>query len=213
MESETFLVKAFTQDSNVGNPAGVVVDADDLSEDDKKKIAAQLGFSETAFVSKSDSADFKVEFFSPQKQVPLCGHATIATFHILMKLNRMDISSEFQVVTQETLAGVLPVECHADGRIVMAQSEPVFYDQTFDRKSIASLLNISEVDIRDMPIELISTGVPKLIIPVASLEVLFSIQPDLKGMKEFSKKSNVRGFYPYTTETKDTDSDFHARQF
>ncbi len=61
------IVDAFIDGGEGGNPAGVVLDADDLSASQKRAIAAKVGLSETAFVSKSNSADFKLDFFTPQK--------------------------------------------------------------------------------------------------------------------------------------------------
>lgn len=78
------LVKAFTKDKDQGNPAGVILNADKLSETDMLKISSELGFSESAFVSTSNIADFKIRFFTPTTEVAICAHATIATFHVLV---------------------------------------------------------------------------------------------------------------------------------
>ena len=65
MEIEIQIINAFTDGESGGNPAGVVLDADKISVRHKLKIAAKVGLSETAFVSSSKSADFKLEFFTP----------------------------------------------------------------------------------------------------------------------------------------------------
>lgn len=85
MEIKVYKINAFAKTAIGGNPAGVVVNADELSENDMKKIAGIVGLSETAFVMKSDVADFRVRFFTPTEEVDLCGHATIGTFSILLK--------------------------------------------------------------------------------------------------------------------------------
>ena len=77
------VVNAFIDNGVGGNPAGVVLDADGLDRDTKQQIAAQAGLSETAFVSASDTAVFKLEFFTPTRQIAHCGHATVATFSYL----------------------------------------------------------------------------------------------------------------------------------
>ena len=208
------LVKAFTKDKNQGNPAGVVLDADVFSEEEMQSIASQIGFSETSFIQTSDKADFKVRFFSPIHEEILCGHGTIATFHTLIEYGKIKFRESDKVtVTQETKAGVLSIICHKDGLIKMIQNKPEFFDFKPDKTEIAKLLNIDKEDILEHPLEIVSTGKPKLMIPVNSLEILFKIKPDLEGIKEFCKKSDVRGFYPFTFETKEKDSDIHARQF
>ena len=70
---------AFTDSPDGGNPAGVVLDASTLSDERMQEIAAELGYSETAFATKRADGDFDVRYFSPEAEVPFCGHATIAT--------------------------------------------------------------------------------------------------------------------------------------
>jgi len=214
MKKEAILVKAFTKNPKEGNPAGVVFEADDLSKVEKQEIASTLGFSESAFVSHSDKADFKVEFFSPKVQVPMCGHATIATFHALVEHGYLGIKVDSTVSTQETLAGIVSVECRNNGLITMTQQDPQFLGTDYDLETIANLLSIDSSSLSsETPIELVSTGTPKLMIPVKTLEGLFQIKPKLKAISNFCEQSNVRGFYPFTTETQNDEADFHARQF
>ena len=74
---------AFSNTPNKGNPAGVVLDANDLTELEMQDIAQQVGFNETAFVQNSDFADFKLRYFTPGQEMNLCGHATMATLYAL----------------------------------------------------------------------------------------------------------------------------------
>lgn len=209
MKIKVILVKAFTKDESQGNPAGVILDADNLSGGQMLKISAELGFSESAFVQKSVKAEFRIRFFTPTQEVDLCGHATIAAVHTLREERK--ISNDF--ISVETKAGVLPIECRKDGLIEMAQAKPKFGKSDHSKNEIARLLNISESEILDHPIEIVSTGTPKLIIAVNSLDTLFKIKPDLAGIKKYCQDHAVKGFYPFTFETLEEDSDFHARQF
>lgn len=101
MDIKVYTLNAFAKTENGGNPAGVVLSADTLSPADMQKISAKAGFSETAFVKKSEIADFKVDFFTPNNQVDLCGHATIATFYMLANKDLIKAGT----YTQETKAG------------------------------------------------------------------------------------------------------------
>ena len=65
MSIKVYTLNSFAKTEGGGNPAGVVLNADHLSVDDMQKISAKVGFSETAFVKKSNKADFKVEFYTP----------------------------------------------------------------------------------------------------------------------------------------------------
>ncbi|PIY70200.1 PhzF family phenazine biosynthesis protein, partial [Candidatus Roizmanbacteria bacterium CG_4_10_14_0_8_um_filter_36_36] len=83
MKIKVYLLSAFGVSKNGGNPAGVVLNADSLTDNQKKAISKIVNYSETAFISSSDKADFKVTFFTPKDEVDLCGHATIATYSLL----------------------------------------------------------------------------------------------------------------------------------
>jgi PhzF family phenazine biosynthesis protein len=77
--SEVLRYAAFTRDPAGGNPAGVVLCAEALTADQMQRIAADVGFSESAFLAERGDGDHDVRYFSPLAEVPFCGHATIAT--------------------------------------------------------------------------------------------------------------------------------------
>ena len=79
MSTEILRYAAFTDTPEGGNPAGVVLDASGLDDAEMQAIAADVGYSETAFVTAADGTDMTVRYFSPLAEVPFCGHATIAT--------------------------------------------------------------------------------------------------------------------------------------
>jgi PhzF family phenazine biosynthesis protein len=79
MSTEILRYAAFTDTPEGGNPAGVVLDASGLGDAEMQAIAADVGYSETAFVTAADGTDMTVRYFSPLAEVPFCGHATIAT--------------------------------------------------------------------------------------------------------------------------------------
>lgn len=196
------LIKAFTLDAFAksiggGNPAGVVLNADSLSETDMKRIAEVIGFSETAFVMKSDNADFKVRFFTPNDEVDLCGHATIGTFYTMADQGIIPAGK----YKQETKAGILEVEVGADYTVLMEQNLPQFFE-VIDKEEIAESLNISIKDIMaDLPVQIVSTGLKDIIIPVKSFDCLNSINPDFDKVEAVSKKYKVIGYHIFTLET------------
>ncbi len=93
------------------------------------KIAKKVGFSETAFVQRSDKADFRVKFITPTSEVDLCGHATVAAFYLLA--NKQIIRPG--MYRQETRAGILRIEILQDGSVLMDQNLPRFFDK-IDKK-------------------------------------------------------------------------------
>ena len=101
---------AFTDDPAGGNPAGVVLDASELSGARMQEIAAELGYSETAFATKREDGSFDVRYFSPEAEVPFCGHATIATGVALAERDGPGLRSF------HTQAGEVPVDTRRQRR-------------------------------------------------------------------------------------------------
>ncbi len=198
MEIKVYTLNAFAKTKEGGNPAGVVLDADSLSDETMQIIAQKIGFSETAFVQKSEKANFKVRFFTPKGEVDLCGHATIATFYLMAKKNLLESGT----YTQETKAGILNLEVQEDNTIFMNQNLPQFFNE-IDKKEIAESLNISEEIISDdLPVQVVSTGLKDIFIPIKSLKDLHNIKPNFEEVSKISKKYDVIGYHLFTLETK-----------
>lgn len=205
-------VDAFTTIPFGGNPAGVVTDASSITDNEKQKIAREMNLSETAFVSSSEVADFKVQFFTPKFEVDLCGHATIGTFSALYEEKKLDLSKN--VFFQETKAGVLPVELVDvnDKKVfMMTQPSPKFEDFNMDKKSIAKLIGLSEADLIDIPAKKVSTGIWWLVFGVKNLVKLMNAKPDLKAIEEISEKYNIIGITPFCLETLNENYNYHMR--
>jgi PhzF family phenazine biosynthesis protein len=208
MKIKAFTLNSFAKSVDGGNPAAVVLNADALSESHMKEIAGIIGFSETAYVMKSDIADFKVRFFTPFEEIELCGHATIATYYLLLSLGIIKPGR----YTQETKAGILNVAIKKDKSIIMNQSLPIFYE-TISKEEIADSLNITTADIiEDLPIQIVSTGVKDIIVPIKNMNVLRTIKPDFKKITDISKKYNTVGYHIFTLESLN-GSNAHCRNF
>lgn len=204
---KAYVLNSFAKTYEGGNSAGVVLDADALSENEMKRIAAAIGYSETAFIMKSSKADFKVRFFTPMDEVELCGHATVAAFYTLVSKGRIGTG----IYRQETKAGVLRVEVKNDLSIMMEQKTPSFYEP-LDKKEIALSLNITADDICDLPVQIVSTGLRDIIVPVKSLAILNSIKPYFNIVSEISARYNTVGYHAFTFETL-YNSTAHCRNF
>jgi len=100
-EIETYIVDSFTDEPFKGNPAGVCLVEQELSDAKMLSIAKELGLSETAFIKKSQGDDFfSIRYFSPKMEIPLCGHATLAASKVLFQDN---LISEINFVTIQNL--------------------------------------------------------------------------------------------------------------
>ncbi|GMQ57280.1 PhzF family phenazine biosynthesis protein [Vallitalea sediminicola] len=193
MKLETYRLSSFSQTVEGGNPAGVILNADNLDEGSMLEIASKIGYSETAFVSHSKVADYKVRFFTPINEVDLCGHATIATFNLLRDLQILSCGK----YTQETKAGVLNIIIN-DYDVFMEQNRPVFSDiislEEINCCFKASILT----NIENRPIQIVSTGMRDIMLPVKSLTMLNELQPNFDEIIMLSKKYDVSGIHTFT---------------
>lgn len=191
------IVNAFIKTPEGGNPAGVVLDAESLSVDKMQAIAKKAGFSETAFVQPSEQADFKVRFFTPDGEVDLCGHATIATFSELLRQHRIQPGQ----YRQETLAGVLDVTVADNGEIWMNQCLPEFAEEV-SPSEVAGVLNCQPSEfLGTLPNQVVSTGLRDLLVPVRDLKTLLGLKPDFQKVIELSKKYQTVGMHLFSLET------------
>jgi PhzF family phenazine biosynthesis protein len=191
MDITVYCLNSFTHNNSGGNPAGVVLNADNLTSDQMQYIATQVGYSETAFVSADVQCDFNVRFFTPNNEVNFCGHATLATFSLLFEKQII----EAQEYTQQTKAGKLKVKVSQDGLVSMEQTLP-HYLGVVESKEVAELLNIPAAlfTSTSLPCEVISTGLADVMIPMP-LGYLDSIVPNLDKISRFSEKYNAIGIH------------------
>ncbi|MCF6437588.1 PhzF family phenazine biosynthesis protein [Pseudoalteromonas sp. MMG022] len=190
---EAFLVNSFTANGTGGNPAGVVLHADHLSNEEKLQIAQAVGYSETAFVSRDDEADFALSFYTITGEVDFCGHATLAAFSTMYQGG---IITEGKYL-QRTKAGLLMVTVEANGHIVMDQKLPEFRGE-FSHEVISELigLDLTILESTQLPIEVISTGLPDIIVPVP-FGYLDQIQVNENLTSEFCKRHDVIGIHAF----------------
>ncbi len=202
------IVNGFVTGGAGGNPAGVVLDADQLSESDMLSIAEKIGLSETAFVSSSETEGFKLDFFTPNRRIAHCGHATIATFS---NLSELGLVSEGET-SKETIDGPRKILIK-NGAAFMEQLAPKYRqaaDWTKEDVGLADLLKSlglieSDLDLRMAPV-LANTGNSFMIVGVKDQQVLRAIEPDFDLITVISEKLDLIGFYVFSTDTIDTDA-------
>ena len=203
---DVYVAAAFSKDDKGGNKAGVVLGRSELTSVQKAAIAKEMGYSETAFVLDSDKADFKLQYFTPTEEVPLCGHATIAAFSTLKLLNMLDKPD----CTIETEAGILNIHIKDDGLILMEQNRPA-YLEVLDSDIFTGCIERNFIDHR-FPIQIVSTGLNDVMLPVDSVEHLEQLSPDYEMIANMSKEKEVVGVHAFTI-IKESDVTAICRNF
>lgn len=204
-------IRSFVYNQSGGNPAGVVLDLDkSLSDVEMLNIAKEVGFSETAFIANgTNGADFDLRFFTPTDEVPLCGHATIASFWHLAKIGMLTKESYIQ----NTKAGHLAIKVTQreadDFQVVMAQTPPIQVKSklTFDDDFIAAFPN-AKID-ANLPIDIWSTGLEDILLPIETPEALNDLKVNFSALSELSKRYDVVGVHAFALK----DGKVHARNF
>ena len=211
-------VDAFAPRPGMGNPAGVVLDADGLSDAAMQAIARAVGFSETAFVLPSRVASLRLRYFTPGHEVDRCGHATVGSFVALHRYGRLPGAGFPRRLTVETGAGLLPVTVELGGAgeplVIMAQAPAQFESFAGDRAALARGLGIAPDDLRaDLPILYGSTGLWTLVVPVQGLGAMRRMRPLTVDFPSVLTERPGASIHPFCLETIHPDTQLHARHF
>lgn len=193
---EAFTVNAFTYKGRGGNPAGVVLAGRELCDKNKLKIASSLGYSETAFIQPYSDNRHHIRFFTPVAEVGLCGHATIASYSLMLNLGLIS-PGEFQM---ECIAGQLPIQVKDNGLVVMQQALPKF-DEILEPSEVLHTIGLGEAAVGTVgPIQVVSTGLRKILCPIPTKKALEELTPNLEAIKALSRGYGVTGIYCFTLD-------------
>ncbi len=219
-----YIADAFTEEVFGGNPAGVVIlgeGADFPDDETMRKTAAELRYSETAFIRMLSNPDadgaynaFNVRYFTPAAEVDLCGHATIASFHCLRQAGLVTAGT---TVLNKTLAGDLDIVIGEDS-ILMDMAAPEYLGTISEEDALRELYDVLGIKYEDnIPVleeqclanggdgsglkpEIISTGLPDIMLPAASREELNRMAPDFPALTELTKRLEVVSIHAFTLD-------------
>ncbi len=193
-----YIVDAFTDRPFGGNPAGVVLLGNDDFPDEglMLQVAAELRYSETAFVRRLSATEYHMRYFTPAAEVELCGHATVATFALLHRLGMADGRC-----LCHTLAGDLAVE--ADERVMMQMARPRIVETIADTEEIYKALGLnfsivnSQLSILDLPVQVAYAGLNDIMVPLPDVSTLNDLQPDMEAVAAITKVHATTSFHVF----------------
>lgn len=188
-----------------GNPAGVVLDADALSPAEKLRIAQLVGLSETAFVSRSQVAGVKLEFFTPSRQIAHCGHATIATFSLLAQRGLVAGPES----SKETIDGTRRIFLRGDAAY-MEQLAPTYIDESIFPPGVSANRILASLGLTPgqvvAPPCVVGTGNRFVLVHVQSEAQLADLKPEMKDIAAVSEAFGAIGYYVFAR----TEGEFAA---
>jgi PhzF family phenazine biosynthesis protein len=208
MTTDVLRYAAFTQDGRGGNPAGVVLDADDLSAQERQAIAREVGYSETAFVDRADAAGgLRVRYFSPLDEVAFCGHATVAAAVAIAerrgagRLPFDTLAGRIEVDTVESEAGLTATLTSVPTRTRPATTE--------ERDEALPALRWTADDLDPTyPMHVAFAGNDHLVVAVRSRERLAQLDYDFEALAEVMAK---RGWTTVHAVHATSSTEFAAR--
>ena len=219
MRMHTYCIKyvdAFTTKKFSGNPAGVVLDAKGLSDDAMQAIAREISFSETAFVLPATERDAQIQirWFTPEVEVPLCGHATIAAFHALAEEGMVGMETFGQHYFRvQTKSGILAVCVEKNFHCISVEFEipnPRFRVKKNLPVEIYKSLGIKKNESEPrLPIVIDNY----LYLPIKRISTLAKLKLDVLGLAKLLKSLKVSGVCVFTLETIENNSSVHSRFF
>jgi trans-2,3-dihydro-3-hydroxyanthranilate isomerase len=214
----------FTDEPFGGNPVAVLPDASGLTDEELQKIAREMNLSETVFVfpPTDPRAAAKVRIFTPKQEIPFAGHPILGTFFVLGKLKQITLTEPITQLFYECNIGVFPIELRVHKnvilRVVMTQPKPEFLGKVDAPDALPAIANALGMDKRAVsdakfPIEVVSTGLPVVIVPVRTLTAVRSIVPNPTAITDFCARHGANGIMVFTTVTVDEFSTVHTRMF
>jgi len=213
-------VDVFTDRRLTGNPLAVILQGEGLTSEEMQAIAREMNLSETTFVlpPTKTGADYKVRIFTPTKEIPFAGHPSIGTAHALAEEGRIKVKEGTTIVNQEVGIGVLPIEIVRDRNgnslITMTQGQPKV-GRVLQKVRVADALGIPAEDIglEGLPVQVSSTGIDQLMVPIRSLEQVQRLSPNLEHLKRLEQELNITGCCTFSLRTISPEAFVHMRFF
>lgn len=217
-------VDVFTDKPFGGNPLAVFPAAEGLSGWEMQQIAREMNLSETTFVlpPEAPGADFKVRIFTPGEELPFAGHPVVGTHWVLAHLGRVELREPVTQVTFELGVGTLPAVLHVSSgqveRVVMTQARPTFHAILEDVRELAAGLGLSPEAITEtgLPVQVVSTGLPGLIVPIRSLAEVRALSDgrlNTATLNRVARTLDTDCVMVFTLETEQPGFTVHTRMF
>ncbi|MGB5962803.1 MAG: PhzF family phenazine biosynthesis protein [Coleofasciculaceae cyanobacterium] len=217
MQNLTFyIVDVFAVDKYTGNQLAVFTDATDLSEQEMQRLAKEINYSETTFLTSKElqNGGYNVRIFTPERELPFAGHPTLGTAYIIQQ---MMLNQAVETLKLNLKVGQIPVtwqNLNDLGEVLwMRQNSPTFH-QKLDASALATVLGLEldSIDLR-FPIQEVSTGIPFIIVPLKTHKDLKQIRVSRDRYFELVATTQSQEILVFCPETYDSKNQLSVRVF
>jgi trans-2,3-dihydro-3-hydroxyanthranilate isomerase len=217
-----YLVDAFTDTPFFGNPTTIIIEdpLNPFSTELKEFIAREMNLPVSVYVRASETANFRFEFFTPKKQIPISGHGTIAALWLLAELGKIKPKESISKIKIETDKGKFPCEIHwkekTIEKVYMTLKKPKFREIDLSVNKLADILGIREDKIESddkLPFVVADTGSPKILALLSSKEMTDALVPKFDDIERLCLKYKSTGIHLYTFDTYFEGSKCYTRHF
>jgi PhzF family phenazine biosynthesis protein len=208
-----FQVDAFTTTRFAGNPAGVVLDAQGLGDAQMLSLARELGNGDTAFVLPAEDSqhDLRIRFFTPRKEAPFVGHATLAAHSVLQGLEPRPVRRQLGQTGIVEVTALGP-----QWGFSIRQAPPVLgrLPSAGERAEVLSLLGISATQLDpECPPQIVGAGSTRLLLGVTGSAALDSVEPQLDALARLSPVLGAQGYFLFTRHARIEGCETESRMF
>jgi len=209
------LVDVFAQERYTGNQLAVVTDAGELTAEQMQQIAAEFDYSETTFITgEPTDAGWPVRIFTPAEEIPFAGHPTLGTAWVIREKLRNEPA---ETVSLDLEVGTVPVtieqETDTTEFLWMTQPEPTSGEQIAP-KLVADVLGLpAEAIDEDWPVQVFSTGLPTVLIPLVDRTALEAIELDRAAYDSFVADRDAKLVMPFCADPRSEENDLATRMF
>ena len=206
------IVDVFARERYTGNQLAVVESGGSLSDGEMQAVAREMNYSETTFVESRESP-YRVRIFTPEAEVPFAGHPTLGTAHVIREHVADGHPDE---VVLDLNVGEVPVEVRErDGRetLWMTQQPPEF-GETLAHERLAEVLGLPADDLdTDWPVQVVSTGLPTIVVPLTDRAALTAIDLDRAAYDDLTGDREAKLVHAFCPEPREPDNDLAVRMF
>ncbi|WP_267161049.1 PhzF family phenazine biosynthesis protein [Halovenus salina] len=208
------IVDVFAQEKYAGNQLAVVTGAGDLSGEEMQAIAAEMDYSETTFVTgEPTDSGWPVRIFTPTEEVPFAGHPTLGTASVI----RQELADGTpESVVLDLQVGEVPVDVRNEEgtELLWMRQQPPEFGESLDHAELADVLGLDAEQVDDAwPVQVVSTGLPTIIVPLEDRAALEGIDLDRQAYDDLVAGREAKLVHAVCSEPREAEHDLAVRMF